>query len=60
MKPSKEQFLDYVRIQRSGVINMFDVRYVCEESYTGLTKDIVLYIFNHYSELIEEYKHEDE
>lgn len=55
MKPTKEQFLDYVRIQRSGVTNMFDIRRVCDESYTGLTKDIVLYIFNHYSELMKEY-----
>ncbi len=58
MKPSKEQFLDYVRIQRSGVTNMFDVRYVCEESYTGLTKDIIFYIFEHYEELMEEYMNE--
>lgn len=55
MKPTKEQFLDYVRIQRSGVTNMFDITCVCDESYTGLTKDIVLYIFKHYSELMEEY-----
>lgn len=53
-KPTKEQFLDYVRMQRSGV-NMFNIRRVCEESYTGITKDIVLYIFYYYSELMEEY-----
>lgn len=34
---------------------MFDITRVCDESYTGLTKDIIFYIFEHYEELMEEY-----
>ena len=41
-KPTKEQFKDYVRIQMSGVTNMFAIRNVCEASTTGLTTDICL------------------
>lgn len=59
MKPTKEQFEDYVRIQRSGVTNMFDVRTVCEYSRTNLTRDICSYIMKHYAELMEEYSQED-
>ncbi len=55
MKPTKEQFIDYVRIQISGVTNMFDVTRVCALSRKGLTEDICFYIMNHYSELKEEY-----
>lgn len=54
-KPTKEQFEDYVRIQMSGVTNMFAIRNVCELSYTNLTTDICLYIMSHYEELMEEY-----
>lgn len=54
-KPTKEQFKDYVRIQKSGVTNMWAVRTVCDLSTTGLTTDICLYIMDHYSELKEEY-----
>jgi len=34
---SKEQFESYVRVQKSGVTNMFDVRNVT--ALTGLTKN---------------------
>lgn len=54
-KPTKEQFKDYVRIQMSGVTNMFAIRNVCEESNTGLTTDICLYIMDNYEKLMEEY-----
>lgn len=56
MKPTKEQFKDYVRIRDSGVTNMFDVRTVCELSYTGLDRNICLYIMKHFAELAEEYE----
>ena len=56
MKPTKEQFEDYVRIQMSGVTNMFAVNTVCALSYTGLTKDICIYIMKHYEELVDEYE----
>jgi len=54
-KPTKEQFEDYVRIQKSGVTNMWAIRTVCDLSRTGLTTDICLYIMDHYDELREEY-----
>lgn len=54
-KPTKEQFKDYVFIQKSGVINMWAIKTVCDISTTGLTTDICLYIMEHYSELEEEY-----
>ena len=54
-KPTKEQFKDYVRIQMSGVVNMFAIRNVCEMSTTGLTTDICLYIMDNYEKLMEEY-----
>ena len=54
-KPTKEQFKDYVRIQMSGVTNMFAIRNVCEASTTGLTTDICLYIMDNYEKLMEEY-----
>ena len=54
-KPTKEQFEDYVRIQKSGVTNMWAIRTVCDLSITDLTTDICLYIMDHYNELREEY-----
>ena len=54
-KPTKEQFKDYVRIQKSGVTNMWAIKTVCDLSTTGLTTDICLYIMDHYDELKEEY-----
>lgn len=55
-KPTKEQFQDYVRIQRKGVTNMFCINNVINLSRTGLTTDICLYIMDHYDELREEYE----
>ena len=55
MKPTKEQFKDYVAIRNSGVTNMWDVRAVCKLSYTGLNKDVCIYIMEHFEELANEY-----
>ena len=55
IKPTKEEFKDYVRIQMSGVTNMFDIRTVCELAWTDLNKEKCLYIMDHYEELMEEY-----
>ena len=55
MKPSKEQFEAYVRVQESGVTNMWYVSLVCDLAGHGLTEDHVYYIFDHYSELRKEY-----
>jgi hypothetical protein len=55
MKPTKEQFEDYVSIRNSGVTNMFAVTVVCDLSSTGLTKENCFYIMKHFTELAEEY-----
>lgn len=55
MKPTKEQFKDYVAIRDSGVTNMFAVNVVCSWSNTGLTKEHCLYIMKHFEELAKEY-----
>ena len=55
MKPTKEQFSEYVAIRDSGVTNMYDVRYIMAISDTGLTKPICIYIMRHFLELAEEY-----
>ncbi len=56
MKPTKEQFEEYVGIRNSGITNMFDVKFICDISSTDLTKDNCLYIMKHFAELAEEYK----
>ena len=56
VKPSKEQFEDYVGIRDSGVTNMFDTTMVCALSDTGLTREICLYIMKHFAELADEYE----
>ncbi len=56
MKPTKEQFEDYVSIRDSGVTNMYAIDVVCDLSYSGLTKDICFYIMKHFKELAEEYE----
>ena len=55
MKPTKEQFEDYVSIRDGGVTNMFDVRTVCSLSVTGLTRSHCLYIMANFVNLAEEY-----
>ena len=50
---TKEQFTSYVRVQKSGVTNMFDVRNVM--ALTGLSKEQIIYIMENYSELDEKY-----
>lgn len=59
-KPTKEQFLDFVSIQKSGVTNMFAADVVCAMSTHGLTINNCLYIYDHYDELREEYMNESE
>ena len=55
MKPTKEQFEEYVAIRDSGVTNMFNVAFVVDMSDTGLTKENCLYIMQNFKELAEEY-----
>ena len=50
---TKDQFKAYVRVQKSGVTNMFDLRNVT--SLTGLDKEQCMEIMSNYSELEEKY-----
>lgn len=55
MKPTKEQFQEYVDIRDSGLTNMYDVRFIETISYSGLNKNICMYIMQHFMELAAEY-----
>ena len=50
---TKDQFTAYVRVQKSGVTNMFDVRNVT--ALTGLDKSQIMEIMKTYDELEEKY-----
>jgi len=50
---TKEQFTAYVRVQKSGVTNMFDLNNVKE--LTGLDKNQCIAIMEQYSELDKKY-----
>ena len=50
---TKEQFTAYVRVQKSGVTNMFDLRNVT--ALTGLDKNQCLEIMENYGELYKKY-----
>ena len=50
---TKEDFNNYLRVQKSGVTNMFNVRVVSELS--GLDKEIILEIMRNYSKLEKKY-----
>lgn len=56
MKPTKEQFEEYVAIRDSGVTNMYDISYIMLISNTGLTLDICKYIMHNFKELADEYE----
>ena len=51
---TKEQFTAYVRVQKSGVTNMFDLRNVT--ALTGLDKNQCLEIMENYGELYKKHK----
>jgi hypothetical protein len=50
---TKEQFTAYVRVQKSGVTNMFDLRNV--KALTGLNKEQCIAIMEQYNELDKKY-----
>jgi hypothetical protein len=50
---TKEEFSSYVRVQLSGVTNMFDVNRV--QSLSGLTRQRILKIMKEYSQLEKKY-----
>ena len=53
MEISKEDFKAYVRVQMSGVTNMFDTRTV--SMYSGLESAQIMQIMSNYGELKEKY-----
>jgi hypothetical protein len=53
--PNTEEFKSYVIAMLNGTINMNDIREVMD--YTGLDSRKVIYIREHYQELME--KHQD-
>ena len=54
---SKEQFESYVRVQKSGVTNMFDVKNVT--ALTGLNKKQIMEIMSNYNEIEKFYNTKD-
>ena len=50
---TKDQFTAYVRVQKSGVTNMFDIRNVT--ALTGLDKNQCIAIMEQYGELDKKY-----
>jgi len=49
MQVTREDFNNYLRVQNSGAINMFDIKTVGELS--GLGKETILEIMKNYSKL---------
>mgnify|MGYP003626442847 FL=1 len=54
---SKKQFESYVRVQKSGVTNMFDVRNVT--ALTSLDKKQIMEIMSNYNEIEKFYSTKD-
>lgn len=57
MEVTKEQFQEYIKVQKSGVANMFDVTTV--SVYSGLSKETVHAIMANYAELSEKFTDEE-
>jgi hypothetical protein len=51
---TKQDFQKYVRVQRSGKTNMFDVAMV--ESLSGLSRNKIIDIIKNYNEYIKHWK----
>ena len=60
MNVTKEQFNAYVKVQKSGLTNMFDVNQVILLSDYELDKDVIIEIMSNYDELSKKYKVDDE
>jgi hypothetical protein len=54
MEITKKEFEAYVKVQKSGVTNMWAVNIVCDLS--GLTKEQCLDIMNNYGKYQEKYQ----
>lgn len=55
IKPTKEQFEDYIAIRDSGITNMFDIPFVCAISQSGLSEGNCRYIMVHFLDLAREF-----
>jgi len=51
---TKQDFLEYLRVQQSGKTNMFDVAMV--ESLSGLSRNKIIDIIKNYNEYIKRWK----
>lgn len=54
-KPTIDQWRDYLAIQKSGVINMFNTNAIYCFSKHNLNRGVCRYIVNHYKELEKEF-----
>lgn len=50
---TEEQFKSYVKVQRSGVTNMMDIKTV--SALSGLDRDEIVDIMNNYEEYFKKY-----
>ena len=50
---TEDEFISYLEVQRSGVINMLDIANGCELS--GLDRETYKSIIDHYDELVDLY-----
>ena len=56
LKPTKDQFVTYLEIQKSGCVNMLAKDLVCKLSFYTLCSEHLNYIYEHYAELCDEYQ----
>ena len=55
MNITNEEFDAYVKVQMSGVTNMFNVSVVSD--YSGLSRDKIITIIQNYTDLNDKYGH---
>lgn len=53
MEITKNEFIRYEQVRKSGITNMFDIQTVM--SFTWLSKEKVLFIMKNYKELYEKF-----
>jgi len=52
---TKEEFLSYKEVQKSGKTNMFDINNVIYLSIIPLTKEKIMEIMKHYTDYVEKF-----
>ena len=50
----EEKYVEYEKVRRSGVTNMFDINTV--SILSGLSKEDIIYVMNNYTKLNDLYK----